>query len=47
LLVCVATGPLVKGDILDAEALDASFTRHHPNGVIHFAALAYAGESMS
>jgi UDP-arabinose 4-epimerase len=43
----VRWGPLVKGDILDAEALDAAFAQHRPGAVIHFAALAYVGESMS
>lgn len=41
----VQWGPLVKGDILDPVALDEVFTRHRPEGVIHFAALAYVGES--
>jgi UDP-arabinose 4-epimerase len=40
-------GPLVKGDILDAGALDAVFSLHRPVAVVHFAALAYVGESMS
>jgi UDP-arabinose 4-epimerase len=43
----VRWGPLVKGDILDAGALDAAFAFHRPGAVIHFAALAYVGESMS
>jgi UDP-arabinose 4-epimerase len=43
----VRWGPLVKGDILDAAALDAAFARHRPGAVIHFAALAYVGESVS
>jgi UDP-glucose 4-epimerase len=42
-----ALGPLVNGDILDLAALDAAFERHRPGAVIHFAALAYVGESMS
>jgi UDP-arabinose 4-epimerase len=37
----VRWGPLVNGDILTA------FERHRPGAVIHFAALAYVGESMS
>jgi UDP-arabinose 4-epimerase len=43
----VRWGPLVKGDILEAAALDAAFEQHRPGAVIHFAALAYVGESMS
>jgi UDP-arabinose 4-epimerase len=43
----VRWGPLVKGDILDVAALNAAFERHRPGAVIHFAALAYVGESMS
>jgi UDP-arabinose 4-epimerase len=43
----VRWGPLVRGDILDAAALDAAFARHRPGAVIHFAALAYVGESMT
>jgi UDP-arabinose 4-epimerase len=43
----VRWGPLVKGDILDPGALDAAFTQYGPSAVIHFAALAYVGESMS
>ena len=43
----VRWGPLVQGDILDLDALNAAFKRHRPGAVIHFAALAYVGESMS
>ena len=43
----VRWGPLVKGDILEAAALDAAFEQYRPGAVIHFAALAYVGESMS
>src|SRR5215470_15546598 len=43
----VRWGPLVKGDILDRATLDAAFERYRPDAVIHFAALAYVGESMS
>jgi len=43
----VRWGPLVRGDILDLAALNAAFERHRPVAVIHFAALAYVGESMS
>jgi UDP-arabinose 4-epimerase len=43
----VRWGPLVKGDILDVAALNAAFERYRPIAVIHFAALAYVGESTS
>jgi UDP-arabinose 4-epimerase len=43
----VRWGPLVKGDILDTAALDAAFAQYRPSAVIHFAALAYVGESMT
>src|SRR5262249_51050380 len=43
----VRWGPLVRGDILDAGALNAAFVFHRPSAVIHFAALAYVGESVS
>jgi UDP-arabinose 4-epimerase len=42
----VRWGPLHVGDILDAGALDAAFSEHRPEIVIHFAALAYVGESV-
>ena len=42
----VRWGPSVKGDILDPPALDAAFARYLPAAVIHFAALAYVGESV-
>ncbi len=40
-------GPLVVSDILDSDALDEAFKRYRPEAVIHFAALAYVGESFS
>jgi UDP-arabinose 4-epimerase len=43
----VRWGPLVEGDILDLAALNMAFERHRPDAVIHFAALAYVGESVS
>jgi UDP-arabinose 4-epimerase len=43
----VKWGPLVKGDILDAEVLDNVFAAHKPEAVLHFAAFAYVGESVS
>ncbi|GAB6036409.1 UDP-glucose 4-epimerase GalE [Fundidesulfovibrio butyratiphilus] len=43
----VKWGPLVKGDILDGQALDAVFAEYRPVAVMHFAAFAYVGESVS
>jgi UDP-arabinose 4-epimerase len=43
----VRWGPLVVGDILDAGALDDVFKQYQPKAVIHFAGLAYVGESFS
>src|ERR1700736_214974 len=40
-------GPFVQGDILNGADLDAAFDRYRPNSVIHFAAMAYVGESVS
>ncbi|HSD41740.1 MAG TPA: UDP-glucose 4-epimerase GalE [Burkholderiales bacterium] len=40
-------GPLEVGDIGDAARLDAVFARHRVDAVMHFAALAYVGESVS
>ena len=42
----VRWGPRVTADILDTAALDATFKRYQPKAVIHFAALAYVGESV-
>jgi UDP-arabinose 4-epimerase len=44
-LQAVKWGPFVRGDILDKEALRSAFERHRPEAVLHFAALAYVGES--
>jgi UDP-arabinose 4-epimerase len=38
-------GPFEQGDINDAPALAAVLSRHRPEAVINFAALAYVGES--
>jgi UDP-arabinose 4-epimerase len=43
----VRWGPLVEGDILDRDALDRAFLKFKPQAVMHFAAFAYVGESMS
>ena len=40
-------GPLVEGDIRDSAALDALFSAHRIEAVMHFAALAYVGESVT
>ncbi|MDD4880569.1 MAG: UDP-glucose 4-epimerase GalE [Gallionellaceae bacterium] len=42
----VASAPLVVGDLRSAEALDACFAAHRFDLVMHFAALAYVGESV-
>ncbi len=41
----VRWGPLVVGDILDRAALEGAFRQYRPEAVIHFAGLAYVGES--
>jgi len=41
----VRWGPLIVGDILDRDALDRAFSQYRPEAVIHFAGLAYVGES--
>ena len=43
----VRWGTLVEGDIRDAAALDAVFAAHRIDAVMHFAALAYVGESVT
>jgi UDP-arabinose 4-epimerase len=43
----VQWGPLEEGDLLDAGRLCSVFKRHRPAAVMHFAALAYVGESVS
>ena len=42
----VKWGPLIEGDIRDADALAKVFRAHSFEGVLHFAALALVGESM-
>ena len=42
----VRWGPLERGDIRDRGRLEAALSRHQPDLVMHFAALAYVGESM-
>jgi UDP-arabinose 4-epimerase len=43
----VKWGPLAKGDILDRARLDDIFATYLPEAVIHFAAYAYVGESVT
>jgi UDP-glucose-4-epimerase GalE len=43
----VKWGPLVKADLADPTALDAAFASHRPLAVLHFAAFAYVGESVT
>lgn len=43
----VKWGPLVRGDILDRTALDATIRQWQPVAVMHFAAFAYVGESVA
>src|SRR5262245_56709030 len=43
----VRWGPLVKGDILDCDRLDQVLGHYRPSAVLHFAAYAYVGESMT
>jgi UDP-glucose-4-epimerase GalE len=42
----VRWGPLEEGDVRDGARLDAVFARHRIDAVMHFAALAYVGESV-
>src|SRR5688572_19433344 len=42
----VRWGPLIEGDVRDAAALSAVFSRHRVDAVLHFAALSYVGESV-
>ncbi|AYG57563.1 UDP-glucose 4-epimerase GalE [Rhizobium jaguaris] len=42
----VKWGPLVEGDIADAEAVAAALRQYRPDVVAHFAAYAYVGESV-
>ncbi len=42
----VKWGPLVEGDLLDRPTLVRAFEDYEPMAVVHFAALAYVGESM-
>ena len=43
----VRWGPLIEGDIRNVSALDAIFSAYRFDAVMHFAALAYVGESVT
>lgn len=43
----VKWGPLVEGDILDEVRLISALSEFRPDAVMHFAAVAYVGESMT
>ena len=43
----VRWGQLVEGDIRDGAALDAVFSAYRFDAIMHFAALAYVGESVT
>lgn len=43
----VKWGPLERGDILDRARLDEVILKHRPSAIMHFAAFAYVGESVS
>ena len=43
----VKWGPLHQGDLNDPRELAAAFATHEPDAVMHFAAFAYVGESMT
>jgi UDP-glucose-4-epimerase GalE len=43
----VRWGPLIEGDVRDAAALDTVFSAYRFDAVMHFAALAYVGESVT
>ena len=43
----VRWGPLIEGDVRDAAALDDIFSTYRFDAVMHFAALAYVGESVT
>jgi UDP-arabinose 4-epimerase len=42
----VRWGPLFRGDTLNSDDLDRAFAQYQPKAVVHFAALAYVGESV-
>jgi UDP-arabinose 4-epimerase len=40
-------GPLIEGDVRDASALARMFAKYRFDAIMHFAALAYVGESVA
>jgi UDP-arabinose 4-epimerase len=42
----VKWGPLVRGSLLDAAALDAAMAVHRPEAIVHLAGFTYVGESV-
>ena len=45
--LAVRWGPLEQGDVGDRDRLDAVIERYRPSAVMHFAAFAYVGESVT
>lgn len=45
--ISVKWGPLERGDLLDGERLAEVMARYRPQAVMHFAAFAYVGESVT
>ncbi|MDH3281306.1 MAG: UDP-glucose 4-epimerase GalE [Gammaproteobacteria bacterium] len=43
----VKWGPLIQGDIRDYDSIHNALIKHRPEAVLHFAAYAYVGESVS
>ena len=43
----VRWGPFIEGDVRDSDALDRAFSAERCDAVMHFAALAYVGESVT
>ena len=43
----VKWGPLERGDLLEPDRLSRAIRKHRPAAVLHFAALAYVGESVA
>lgn len=43
----VQWGPFIQGDLFDSQLLQEAFSIHRPIAVIHFAAFAYVGESVT
>ena len=43
----VKWGPFIEGDIRDFDSLAGAMSKHRPAAIMHFAALALVGESVS